>query len=564
MGKEISCYDYIVNNYGLDQVKSSDNHLKSSKTIGIKHKGAGRPDLSQVSPANNPAGGAARMGLNESSSERPPCREPHVALTGKRKARGGLVGQPMSYQLRQASLRERANECVTREGAKRSGCVSEIIEIIRKEFCDEDEEMGFRGRPCNTPPSNTSNKPLNKTRKHKKEAQCQILNYGVDALNLSTEIDWKKTEFLEYIEEKKSVAKLVHKEVPFNAYDCVGTEHYFLVQERNGRGGRDYVIRNEGYYIELGQKTGTEFPNTIIQIKSAALMQMGHQGASRNIIKLLRDNAGMLKESVVKVSRIDLFCDIDMPGSVWSERKLKDTVVSRSKKLHTYEDRETGMIQTLELGEKGKLYVRIYDKEAEIKEQSGKYYLYDVWGIEQGRTDRKVIRVEFELHREKGKSIGLDRVEDLPGVISSIWAYLTREWIRFTEGNKTRIERSDVTEWWKVVQGAFGEAEPAVRERHEPVSKRTRRDIDRQFLKALPDRIAMEIAAGDWPPDKPITYENAIRHLLWRAEQIGMQDREFKTPLEEKVRERLPKYQYCASEGWYLFPDVKKPVVKAG
>ena len=84
---------------------------------------------------------------------------------------------------------------------------------------------------------------------------------------------------------------------------------------------------------------------------------------------------------------------------------------------------------------KGNISARLYDKPLEIKQQSKKYWMYDVWGINKNDLDdnHKIIRVEFQLRRELIKDLGANYFEDLLKGYGKIWAYCTQKWLKFQD-----------------------------------------------------------------------------------------------------------------------------------
>ena len=52
--------------------------------------------------------------------------------------------------------------------------------------------------------------------------------------------------------------------------------------------------------------------------------------------------------------------------------------------------------------------MRIYDKVAEIMQQSEKHWFYDLWG-----QNKDVWRVEFQVRRPHLKKVGVDGLADL-------------------------------------------------------------------------------------------------------------------------------------------------------
>ena len=75
-----------------------------------------------------------------------------------------------------------------------------------------------------------------------------------------------------------------------------------------------------------------------------------------------------------KVARADFAFDYYLPGGA---DFIADHLLSRASKDSTY--REAGRVQTITAG-RGDVVVRLYDKVAEIEQQSGKAFFFPLWG----------------------------------------------------------------------------------------------------------------------------------------------------------------------------------------
>jgi hypothetical protein len=87
------------------------------------------------------------------------------------------------------------------------------------------------------------------------------------------------------------------------------------------------------------------------------------------------------------VSRVDFSFDYSLPVVDFHE----DCFVSLSSKDSQH--REDGHVQTFTLG-RGDVVLRVYDKVAEIKQQSDKVWLYLLWG-----QDANVWRLEWQVRK---------------------------------------------------------------------------------------------------------------------------------------------------------------------
>jgi hypothetical protein len=104
---------------------------------------------------------------------------------------------------------------------------------------------------------------------------------------------------------------------------------------------------------------------------------------------------------------------------------------------------------------KGKMSARIYDKLLEIKQQSRKFWMFDIWGIDKVPEARRIIRIEFQLRRESIKEMRLNTFDDFLESIENVWAYCTKKWLKFEDNPGRHHTQRSTLEWWEVVQNGF-------------------------------------------------------------------------------------------------------------
>jgi hypothetical protein len=166
----------------------------------------------------------------------------------------------------------------------------------------------------------------------------------------------------------------------------------------------------------------------------------------------------------IKPSRVDLCLDLMVPEGFWSS-EIMDYAVNRAKETRTYHHYKD--LEGFQIG-KGVILARIYDKVMEIRDQSKKYWMFEVWKIDQVPEGRKIIRIESQLRREAIKGLGLDTVDELFAYCPNLWAYCTQEWLKFQDRPGLHHTQRTTWPWWEVVQKGFlgvQDAEPLVREK---------------------------------------------------------------------------------------------------
>lgn len=101
------------------------------------------------------------------------------------------------------------------------------------------------------------------------------------------------------------------------------------------------------------------------------------------------------------VSRADWAFDYSIPVVDFEPGHI----VTRAAKKATWEEHNT--VQTIQLG-RGDVVIRIYDKVAEIEQQSDKAWFFELWGMNQN-----VWRIEFQVRKERLREAGIHTLNDL-------------------------------------------------------------------------------------------------------------------------------------------------------
>lgn len=171
----------------------------------------------------------------------------------------------------------------------------------------------------------------------------------------------------------------------------------------------------------------------------------------------------MLKISNPSVSRMDICFDF------FSNRFSFDGVSDRewtTQANHIKSFLINGQRSGFTFGKTG-VVGRIYDKTREIKEQSKKFYLYDLWKSQGWDGESTVWRAEFEFHTEVLKKMGLRDVDNAVRHQNELWAAVTEHWLKLVIPNPNDSNRSrwPVHPVWKEIQSATSEgADPVIKE----------------------------------------------------------------------------------------------------
>jgi hypothetical protein len=174
----------------------------------------------------------------------------------------------------------------------------------------------------------------------------------------------------------------------------------------------------------------------------------------------LKDNGAIVHEALA--SRVDLNVDIAIPKEVWLDDPRRYAVCRSGDRNPFFRwDDMTG----IQFGQK-QIKARLYDKPREIK-KSKKIWMYDIWGISYVPEHLMVIRVEFEMLRETLKELGMETIWNVLDKKQHMWAYCTRDWLRFEDRPGLHHTQRSVLPWWEAVQRGFGDqkVEPLIRQK---------------------------------------------------------------------------------------------------
>ena len=216
----------------------------------------------------------------------------------------------------------------------------------------------------------------------------------------------------------------------------------FLLHPYGTASGYPFVISNEDYKIEFGQFNN---PSFFVTFKSQALWR---ESAFLLHEKFMRwaDSVGFGAYRTEGLSRVDFSFDYHMPIIDFNE----DDFVSRCNKDSQH--RENGKVQTFTFG-RGDIVLRVYDKVAEVCQQSNKVWLYLLWGQE---TD--VWRIEWQVRKDILRQFGIRTFEDLKKCQGDLLRYLSEEHttLRVPNGDGNRA-RWPLHSLWVDLQEKIGQ-----------------------------------------------------------------------------------------------------------
>jgi hypothetical protein len=176
----------------------------------------------------------------------------------------------------------------------------------------------------------------------------------------------------------------------------IGSES-FLLQAYGSSSGYPLVFSNPWAVIAYGTRNTPQF---YVKFLSQGLWQYGWAELIAKFIAWATD-AGFAMDAPERVSRADFCFDYWIAGLDFNH----DSFVSLSAKDANY--RQHRKNQTFDFG-KGDLKLRVYDKIAEIEQQSGKTFFFDLW-----KEKLSVWRIEWQVRKPLLKRFGVRTLEGL-------------------------------------------------------------------------------------------------------------------------------------------------------
>jgi hypothetical protein len=233
----------------------------------------------------------------------------------------------------------------------------------------------------------------------------RLLAANIDSLYLSAYIDGPGIDWegLAYEKEKLRASPGVeYAEIE------LGCEQFAL--KRSGRKPYSYILKNRAFELQLGERIE---PRCHAQFSSELLWREGFDVAIERF-RSIWAKVGARETRPEVIARIDAAFDfaVGMPDFGFND------IVSVATKDAQY--RQNRDLQTARFGE-GDAVCRIYDKIAEIEQQSEKFWLFDIWGVNEG-----VWRCEFQIRGPRLKSAGIATIEQLRAHLPELVSTLAR------------------------------------------------------------------------------------------------------------------------------------------
>jgi len=195
----------------------------------------------------------------------------------------------------------------------------------------------------------------------------------------------------------------------------------FSLRPYGSGSGYPLVLDHPHVTLECGEFNNPAF---FVTFRSQALWTQGARALHESFVTWA-ESVGLYSLRRESLSRVDFAFDYWLPTVDFT----CDSVVSLSAKDSQH--REDRRFQTLTFG-KSDVVLRIYDKIAEILQQSDKVWLYELWGVAEN-----VWRIEWQVRKEILRRFGIRSFDDLFGGRGDVLRYLA------TEHDSLRIPTGD-------------------------------------------------------------------------------------------------------------------------
>jgi hypothetical protein len=211
----------------------------------------------------------------------------------------------------------------------------------------------------------------------------------------------------------------------------------FLLQPYGSGSGYPLVFSNAWAVVSCGEHN---LPPFYVKFLSQGLWQYGWQAL---VAKFLRwaHGAGFEAFAAERVSRVDFSFDY------WLAELDFDQLNFISLSAKDNHHREHQRYQTFDFG-RGGVKLRVYDKVAEIRQQSAKTFFYDLWKLDEG-----VWRVEWQVRKELLKRFGARTIDGLADQAGDLLTYLSTEHDTLrVPGKDSNRSRWPLHDLWRDVQ----------------------------------------------------------------------------------------------------------------
>ena len=251
----------------------------------------------------------------------------------------------------------------------------------------------------------------------------RLLLHGIDTLQCAyylypAESETLDFEYLRLLKEEMREAKV--KEPT----KVLLGDRTFLLHPFGTSSGYPFLMSDEDFKVEFGELNS---PSFFVTFKSQALWRDSAHQLHQKFLDWAY-SMGFATLQPERLSRIDCCFDYHLPTVDFET----DHFVTRFSKDAVY--REDGKVQTFSFG-RGDVALRVYDKVAEIRQQSNKVWFHTLWGM-----DQDVWRIEWQVRKPVLRQFGIVTFEDLKNFQPDLLRYLVEDHtsLRVPDGDTNR------------------------------------------------------------------------------------------------------------------------------
>lgn len=257
-------------------------------------------------------------------------------------------------------------------------------------------------------------------------ASYKLLLHGIDTIQCAYYLSPPRVKYLDFAKLAAIKEQLRMDKSREPRAIILGGMECFLYPYGSSS-GYPFVLTNEDFKIECGE---FNHPSFFVTFRSQGLWR---ESASSLHDKFLRwaIGVGCDVEQSESLSRVDFCFDYALAEPDFDA----DSFVSQSDKDSQH--REHGIVQTFTLG-KGDVVLRIYDKVAEIRQQSAKVWFHELWG-----QNDHVWRIEWQVRKPILKRFWIRAFADLQEYQGMLLRYLAE----CHDTLRVRTEDSNRSRW---------------------------------------------------------------------------------------------------------------------
>lgn len=332
-----------------------------------------------------------------------------------------------------------------------------------------------------------------------------------------------------------------------------------LLMYPNGAPAWNYILRNDSIEVKLDPRLKMAMPASVtFQSMYLWALDTPYQAVEALLAFLpqLLDS----QQVFLQVAQIDLCVDVmnfvppdDIQQAFLTRSRKKQKIEPSEKHKEIYNGRK---LETVLFSGHGRPFSgKLYNKRAEIEQQSKKRWFYPRWKENGWDEEAEVWRMEFSVEREGFHDFKIEGVYQALEQVERLWRYCSRDWLRMVvPGRGKQRTRWTTDPTWKLIQKAFHQQSrsglgPLVRERT--------REVNIEMLVAQIAGCATTLAAWhDHINERSDTLEEEILSLVrialrerWKKNQETTQDvvREKKLLYSQPLHQKRTQQEQDAS-----------------